>query len=77
MPKWHYRTECVFFNTAEKKWVAVSSNEEGIDKILQNYGDLGWELVSAALESWNTTGVHPGLSGGLSYRLFFKAPADQ
>jgi hypothetical protein len=80
MDKWEYRT--VFVSYAhirgskglfkmEKDWVvnySDGSQTVGFEKILNKYGELGWELVNVVVEH----SLGEGSASTDQYRLFFK-----
>jgi len=76
MDKWEYQTLVVLIDNVkgtkrDRDWVvnySDGSQTVGFEKILNKYGELGWELVNVVVEH----SLGEGSASTDQYRLFFK-----
>lgn len=73
MERWEHRSVLIR-RTAHVWSVQFADGEtlEGIDRILDDYGAKGWELVSFTPNSWSTGAGQYGPFDVTAYRAVFK-----
>jgi hypothetical protein len=77
LPGWEYRTLFVTWDSQLLNWVADFSDGtriEGLDAILNNEGQHGWELVAVVPELWQQIVENAIREDARRLRLFLKKP---
>lgn len=75
MERWEHRT--VLIQRVEGEWLVDYGGGDtltGIDRILDEYGGKGWELVSFVPHAWKTSAGQFGPFEASAYRAVFKRP---
>lgn len=78
MDNWQHRT--VYISQVGGEWQVDYGGGDvlvGLDRILDEYGSKGWELVALFPQSWRTEAGHFGPYEVSAYRAVFKRRAAQ
>ncbi len=73
MERWEHRS--VYISRTQDNWIVDFGNGEvlaGMDRILDEYGAKGWELVSFVPHAWRATAGQAGPFEVIAYRAIFK-----